>query len=161
MNATRCLTAKNVENADKTRRRELRPLKTSVLKQWALEPERENPKGIPAQSPGLRAASYPGNLRPAPSLPQRGCGLARRETTQPFQGWSSGGMRTRVARSSQPWVGRHNPVGSEVPEYSEYAKDDGSRNWLLAYFAVNLSPRFFSALFAFTTVKSVPSKSLT
>ena len=30
---------------------------------------------------------------------------------QPFQGWLRGGRVPRVARSSQPWAGRWNPVG--------------------------------------------------
>ena len=75
-------------NADKTRTRQVKALGTAVFNQWVPEPARENPKGIPSQSPGLpachsqafsgagrRAASYPGNSRPRAYQPQRGWDL--------------------------------------------------------------------------------------
>ena len=73
-----------------------------------------NPKGILAQSPGLRGTSYPGKTWPDGRQPQRGCGFGRSWPTQPRWGcsallpWSQGcsflatlGWR---AQSLQDWA---------------------------------------------------------
>ena len=71
-----------------------------------------NPKGIPSQSPGLRAASYPGETVPMRPQPQRGCDhrVVPQATTplglRPFRP-----PLPRVARASQPWALGHNPFG--------------------------------------------------
>jgi hypothetical protein len=75
-----------------------------------------NPKGIPPQSPGLRAASYPG-LTVRDSVPTP-TGLwpphAQSKATTPL-GLAIGSTAfPRVARGSQPWAGGHNPFGIEV-----------------------------------------------
>ena len=58
-------------------------------------------------------------VRPAMNRqPQRGCGHARcshRIMPQPFQGWIHCPSFPRVARSSQPWASRRNPVGIGDP----------------------------------------------
>jgi hypothetical protein len=77
-----------------------------------------NPKGIPAQSPGLRGTSYPGKTSPPGSTPK---GL-QPEFVPSDSGASTpsglidltGPTRPRVARSSQPWADRHNPLGIEL-----------------------------------------------
>jgi hypothetical protein len=51
---------------------------------WDREKKSTNPNGV--ESPGAR-------------------------WMQPFQGWMRGGRVPRVARSSQPWAERWNPVG--------------------------------------------------
>src|SRR5438067_2345901 len=96
-----------------------------------------NPKGIPAQSPGLRGTSYPGNSRATGHLPRRGCGLGWRTRAQPLWGWPSGATSPRVARSSQPWAGGCNPLGIEVVSVSSLA---GSL--LVAVMALLVSPCF-------------------
>ena len=76
-----------------------------------------NPKGIPSLSPGLRGTSYPGEVVPEFSQPQRGCvsfRLALRAMPQPLQGCSPLARPPRVARASQPWAGRCNPFRIEA-----------------------------------------------
>jgi len=76
------------------------------MKAAAKKVPKENPKGIPSQSPGLRGTSYPGeselgNDNPngvAPGLRPNPVGEDEAEDTLP-----------RVARSSQPWAVRRNP----------------------------------------------------
>ena len=73
---------------------------------------RPNPNGIPSSSPGLRAARYPGSRfrdghnpngvascvpRPSAATPLGLMGILHRVP--------------RVARASQPWALRRNPVG--------------------------------------------------
>src|SRR5437016_240661 len=54
---------------------------------------KQNPKGIPTQSPGLRGTSYPGKWFRGVCQPRKGCACAARffklvrKATQPFQGW--------------------------------------------------------------------------
>ncbi len=66
----------------------------------------QNPKGIPASSPGLRGTSYPGNTSSNLVQPQRGCGLSvscvRAESPSgDSPGWS------RAARGGGPGLSSH------------------------------------------------------
>ncbi len=62
-----------------------------------------NPKGIVSSSPGLRGTSYPGN--------------AVRRTINP-NGVAAPSVerKPKVARASQPWALRRNPIGILPPE---------------------------------------------
>ncbi len=79
----------------------------------------KNPKGIPPQSPGLRGTSYPGLQWQNSFQPRRGCGPIHFYYTSPMVGTGHNPFRVvhfstvfpRVARSSQPWAGGHNPFG--------------------------------------------------
>ena len=70
-----------------------------------------NPNGILSQSPGLRAASYPGS-GPVRRLNPNGVAAS-------FPQWAatplglkfSSSQFPKVARASQPWAGGHNPFG--------------------------------------------------
>jgi hypothetical protein len=76
-----------------------------------------NPKGIASSSPGLRGTSYPGSSFRKQFQPQRGCGLpvfcrgASESSRNPVGVVIFFGRFPRVARSSQPWASRRNPVG--------------------------------------------------
>jgi len=78
----------------------------------ALTGGKSNPKGILAQSPGLRGTSYPENEGADETQPQRGCGkpLTPHGHNPVGVDRSSAGL-PKVARASQPWAGGHNPVG--------------------------------------------------
>src|SRR5213082_2441087 len=71
-----------------------------------------NPKGIPAQSPGLQGTSYPGSTVQIGTTTPTGLRLRAAPT-----GHNPFGVDTyrrdfpRVARASQPWAGGHNPFG--------------------------------------------------
>jgi hypothetical protein len=87
---------------------------------------RLNPKGILSQSPGLRAASYPG-LTVRDSVPTP-TGLwpphAQSKATTPL-GLAVGSTTfPRVARGSQPWAGGRNPFGIEA----RVKQNSGSHN---------------------------------
>ena len=73
-------------------------------------PARPNPKGIPSSSPGLRAARYPGSAVAGFSTPT---GLRHLCTGWPQPRWGClpSAMFPKVARASQPWALRRNPVG--------------------------------------------------
>src|SRR2546427_9876206 len=73
----------------------------------------ENPNGIPAQSPGLLGTSYPGKPKRNTLQPQRGCDRWRRHGRNPVGVVAIPRHAPRVARSSQPWAGGHNPFGIE------------------------------------------------
>ena len=70
-----------------------------------------NPKGIPPQSPGLRAASYPGETVRISVNPNGVAAVDGQRMPQPRWGWGSRRSLPRVARGSQPWAGGHNPFG--------------------------------------------------
>jgi len=79
------------------------------------------PKGIPQQSPGLRAASYPWKTHPTHHNPERVAASHERQHAatnghghNPFR--VDDNLRTlpRVAPLSQPWAELHNPVGIET-----------------------------------------------
>ena len=86
-------------------------------KRWSLSTGGEghwqvNPKGIPAQSPRLRGTSYLGETSSGNSPTPTGLWLLRAQPRRNPVGVGSlfcGGPR--VARSSQPWAGGHNPFG--------------------------------------------------
>src|ERR1039458_7438466 len=73
-----------------------------------------NPKGIVSSSPGLRAASYPGeresSKHPTPTGLRLQATTGGRNPVGVGAFWSSS---PRVARCSQPWAGGHNPFGIE------------------------------------------------
>ena len=70
-----------------------------------------NPKGIPAQSPGLRACELPWVITPRACQPQRGCGLGGDRAATPLGLCAIVSSFPRVARASQPWAGGRNPFG--------------------------------------------------
>src|SRR5258708_22290564 len=77
-----------------------------------------NPKWIPTQSPGLRGTSYPGEKSFALANPERvvspsGVSPAFNPYHNPFRVDPRSPALPRVAHSSQPWAGGHNPFGIE------------------------------------------------
>ena len=79
----------------------------------------ENPKGIPQQSPGLRAPSYPGKPPPIHHNPERVAAKHEYDAKNGNRHNPVGvedDLRTspRVAPSSQPWAELHNHVGIEL-----------------------------------------------
>jgi hypothetical protein len=75
-----------------------------------------NPKGIPAQCPGLRGTSYPGKQSQECINPE-GVGAAsggpKGRGRNPFRVEPGRRYAPRVARPLQPWAGGHNPFGME------------------------------------------------
>ena len=68
------------------------------------------PNGAKSFSPGLARSAYPGST-PQNGFNPNGVASSGARWMQPFQGWLRGGRVPRVARASQPWAERWNPVG--------------------------------------------------
>ena len=71
---------------------------------------RRIPKGFRLKAQGCEDRATLGKTT-AEQQPQRGCGSARGDVAQPRWGCKTSRSPPRVARSSQPWAGGHNPVG--------------------------------------------------
>ena len=71
-----------------------------------------NPKGIPSSSPGLRAGRYPGSRSREGHNPNgvASC-VARQSVATPLGLMGILHRIPKVARASQPWALRRNPVG--------------------------------------------------
>src|SRR6266542_597670 len=72
------------------------------------------PNGIVSASPGLRGTSYPGLPAAWISTPT-GLRQVCAAEPQPRWGWLPRHIFPRVARSSQPWALRWNPLGIPLP----------------------------------------------
>jgi hypothetical protein len=91
-----------------------------------------NPEGIPSLSPGLRGTSYPGcgSSKESPTLKGlqllTGTAAARQRPAlccNPFRVEDSSGTQPRVARASQPWAERYNPLGIEKRHADLWAEE--------------------------------------
>ena len=108
-----------------------------------------NPNGIPASSPGLRGTSYPGKWFASFTTPT---GLRLIGSKMPQPRWGCDPLRPlpRVARSSQPWAGGHNPVGIEAANLlrlkSNHSKSSGSARTPLHLFGGHVFLRHSSDL---------------
>jgi len=94
--------------------------RSSRRKKALINRRSENPKGIPQQSPGLRAPSYPGKTPPKNHNPERVAAPHEHQhdakngsRRNPVGVDESLSDLPRVARCSQPWAELHNPVGIE------------------------------------------------